>query len=468
MSLPGVRAQLMDLYSALRYRADISTPRVLCIGRKLSGTANLYDPAKYTDESAVIAAFGTNSELHKAWYELVSAGATEIYLEGIDDSEDRFEELEKAYATAETALPDVMVPYGQGTPIDGTQPTDGAYADISVSGSIELVDDESHTFAGNTFVVDYPYNVSAVVVYSNDATPIAYTISTDYTFDSETGVVTRVTTGTIPDTAGLEVLVTYSYSSDYANQLATWCERFTDLGIPCIGVIGCQPLAKDVGDEDDYINEARKQSEIAILLEDLPDRETALAERGKFISIVLGETKFVGQDADWGFNNGACPYAALIATLAVQSAPTNKPIYNVNTMRYTFSRSQLETLVDLGIVPVNIDFYDRPIAVDATTYAKNGSDYWRLTTVRIALEAVKQVALVASKFIGEGATLERRNALETAIRGVLQNMKVAGALNDADFHITFYQLTNSATVDLLLTPAWEIRTITETVTIKTD
>jgi hypothetical protein len=47
-------------------------------------------------------------------------------------------------------------------------------------------------------------------------------------------------------------------------------------------------------------------------------------------------------------------------------------------------------------------------------------------------------------------------------------MKTVGALNDADFHITFYQLTNSATVDLILTPAWEIRSITETVTIKTD
>lgn len=464
MALPGVRAQLIDQFSALRYRDQINTPRVLCIGRKLSaGNAVLYDPQKYETENAVVTAFGSASELHKAWIELTQCGATDIYLEAIHATNDRFDELEAAYQTAETILPDIIVPYGVGTDSDGSQPSDGAYANVIATDDITS---EEHTVVSGGFVVDYPYSISDVTVTSDDATPVPYVEDSDYSFDAATGVFVTIEGGDISD--GASVLVSYTYSGSYANQLATWCERFTDLGIPCIGVIGCQPLEKAVEDADDYINEAQKQTELATLITALPDKEEDLGDRGKFISVVLGETKIVGQDSDWGFNDGACPYAALMASLQPQSAPTNKTLYNVSAIRYRLSRSQLETLVNLNLAPINVDPQQRAMVVDAPTYSPEGSDYWRLTTMRIAVEAMKQVALVAQKYIGEGATVARRNALETAIRGTLQNMKSAGALNDADFFIQFYPLSNSATVDLILRPAWEIRTITETVTIRTD
>jgi hypothetical protein len=384
MALPGVRAQLMDLYSSLRYRSDIATSRVLVIGRhNLSdATVVLYDPTKYTDESSVVSAFGEGSELHRAWCECLQAGASDIYLEAISDTEERFSELEKAYAMAETAIPDILVPYGRGTPTSaddpdalpaGTQPTDGAYANLTSTQSVALVDNEEHTFTADTFVVDLPYSVDNLIVYSDAATPLAYEEDTDFSYNSATGVVTRVTAGDI--TEGATVIVTYDYAANYANQLATWCERFTDLGIPCIGVIGCQPLEKARGDANDYVSELQKQAELAALLLELPDKENDLGERGKFISVVLGETQYYGEDADFGFDNGACAYAGKIALLPVQSAPTNKALYNISSLRYAFSRSQLETLGELGVVAINTNFYEQPIAVDATTYAKSGSDY---------------------------------------------------------------------------------------------
>jgi len=475
MALPGVRAQLMDLYSALRYRSDIATPRVLCIGRMLvSGAANLHDPARYTTEASVVSAFGTGSELHKAFVELLQSGATDIWLEAISPSADRFEQLELAYESAEGALPEIIVPYGKGTDTSGVdagvQPTDGAYANVSSS---ENVTNEVQTFLTDTITVNLPYEVTVSSVTGHTrATPVEFEENTHYTYDSTSGVITRVD---VEDgiEEGESVQVDYSYEANYANQLATWCERFTDLGIPCIGVIGCQPLEKSEGDDADYINESQKQDELDDLLDELPVRgsetvDADLGERGKYISVVLGECKMVSQNSSWGFNNCACPYAGKMATLPVQSAPTNKPLYNVNALRYTFSRSYAETFTDAGVTCVSIDSNDSPSIVDATTYAAEGSDYWRLSTIRITMEAIKQVTLASMKFIGEGASNERRNALETAIRGVLHNMKRAGALNDADFHITFYASEHTATVDLILTPAWEIRIIRETVTIQTD
>jgi hypothetical protein len=122
-------------------------------------------------------------------------------------------------------------------------------------------------------------------------------------------------------------------------------------------------------------------------------------------------------------------------------------------------------MVDKGVVPVALNYSNIPVWIDAQTFAGEGSDYRRLTTLRIVFDAVSVVRQVAQSFIGEAATIETRNALESAITKGLMGMQQLGALLASDFTVTYDSANNSATIDLVLTPAFELRSIEVTVAV---
>ena len=71
----------------------------------------------------------------------------------------------------------------------------------------------------------------------------------------------------------------------------------------------------------------------------------------------------------------------------------------------------------------------------------------------------RSVRQVCQKFIGQPSTMEIRNAMETAITSGLRGMQLLGALLGSDFSVTYIPSQNKALIDLVLTPAFELKTI---------
>jgi hypothetical protein len=194
----------------------------------------------------------------------------------------------------------------------------------------------------------------------------------------------------------------------------------------------------------------------------LTDREANnFTSYGPYLSVVAAELQPIGYNNTYsfGYSNGAAMYAGYITTLDAWSSPTGKVIYNVSKIRYNPTRTQQQSLINKGIVPVALNFNRTPTWVDAQTFAKATSDYTRLTTLRIVFDAVQMVRGVAQNFIGEASNVQTRNALDTAITSGLRNMQIAGALMDSNFVVSYIPSENKAIVDLVLRPAFELRNI---------
>ena len=63
------------------------------------------------------------------------------------------------------------------------------------------------------------------------------------------------------------------------------------------------------------------------------------------------------------------------------------------------------------------------------------------------------------KFIGQPSTLQVRNSMETSITAGLRGMQMLGAILDSDFNIRYIAGENKALIDLVLTPAFELKNI---------
>ena len=113
-----------------------------------------------------------------------------------------------------------------------------------------------------------------------------------------------------------------------------------------------------------------------------------------------------------------------------------------------------------------LDFNRVPTWVDAQTFGRATSDYTRLSNLRIVYDAILMVRQVAQKFIGEGSTIENRNALDAAITSGLRGMQQLGAILASDFTVTYIANENTAEVNLVLRPAFELRIIEVTVSIQ--
>jgi len=175
--------------------------------------------------------------------------------------------------------------------------------------------------------------------------------------------------------------------------------------------------------------------------------------------VIASEVKPVNYDADWGYANGATTFAAAISRMSSFTSPVNKTAYNVASLRYNPSRAQQVKLADLGVNFVALNFNKIPVFVEGLTMASGASDYTRISTVRIITEAGLLVRQVCQKFVGEASTLQTRNSMETAITSALRGMQQVGALLDSDFTVSYFPAQNKAFVDLVLTPAFELKNI---------
>jgi len=162
---------------------------------------------------------------------------------------------------------------------------------------------------------------------------------------------------------------------------------------------------------------------------------------------------------DYGYSNGAASLAATMSRTPSYTGLTNKALYNIQALRYAPTRVQQTSLNDAAVNAVVLNFNKIAVFGGAVTYSATNSDYLRLSTKRIVDEASQLVRQVCQKFIGEPSTIQVRNSMETAISSGLRGMQIKGALLESDFNVTYVPSDNMAIVDLVLTPAFELNSI---------
>jgi hypothetical protein len=230
---------------------------------------------------------------------------------------------------------------------------------------------------------------------------------------------------------------------------------------PCFAVMGVKPYYG--------ISEVMTPSQVAshLALTNLPlnTGESAVKEVGRFVTVIASEVKSAGYPDRFGYANGASAYAAALSRMAAYVSPVNKTVFNLAKMRYNGSRASLNSLSDRSVNSIILNFNRAPIFSDGLTFASSSSDFTRLSTLKIVNEAALLVRQVCQKFVGEASTIQTRNSMETAITSALRGMQQLGALLDSDFTISYIAAENKAVVDLVLTPAFELKSIDVSISI---
>ena len=409
MAIPGVTTTIRDRFYTVS-RSDAPTgPRVVAIARRSTadGTGDIQDldVVRALNEADVITAFGDGSDAHKAFIELVSAGAERIYIVplpsatdfdhstgGLDDGSGSNDIFQEAFDAAEAAIPDIIVAWGR-----GSNPND----------------------------------------WDDGATP-SVSNQDEYGFHADNSTVV---------------------TSNWAYKVGAACKAISENTNPCIGVIGIKPY---VTVSAERMTPGQISTHLGVA--NLPDKDGSdlFKSVGSYITVVAGEVKplnYSSGTTSFGYANGASHFAATMSTLPSYHSTINKPLFNIESVRYSPTRTQQGNLAGKGVNPIIINFNKIAVFGESLTFAQTTSDYTRLTTKRIIDDATSVVRQVCQKFIGQASNVQVRNAMETAITSGLRGMQVRGALLSSDFTVTYVPNENKAIVDLVLTPAFELKNI---------
>jgi len=422
MALPGVKTVIKDRFYSIS-RQDIPVgPKICLIARRntADNTGNVrdLDVVQATTEEDVISAFGENSDAHRGYFELIAGGAERIFIvplpsdttwtysSGEVDSDDfggtPAELLDAMFEAAESIQPDIIVPWGRG--------------------------------AKST---DFDFSAGATPTWPGD----------DFGF--------------VADNA--------SSANSFVAKIGAKIKAISENSYPCFAVLGVKPY---VNGASEIMTPGEVSTHVGTSgLSTLINRTNATFDSGtnegvgKYVVIIATEVKPVNYVSTWGFANGATTFAAAISRMASFTSPVNKTAYNVASIRYNPTRTQQSLLADRGCNFVALNFNKVPVFVEGLTMAQPTSDYTRISTFRIITEASTLVRQVCQKFVGEASTLQTRNSMETAITSALRGMQQMGALLNSDFSVSYVAAENKAFIDLVLTPAFELKTIEVQVSI---
>ena len=209
----------------------------------------------------------------------------------------------------------------------------------------------------------------------------------------------------------------------------------------------------------------------------ITDENNKAMDLGWYTSLVVGpEPIMVSDKLGTYYGSPAIAYGALNASLPASSAPTNKALIGVKGMRYKLSNKQMNQITGNRMICFKLKNEGStstnnsiPYVVDGCTCASEGSDYTRLTTVKVVTEVIDQIREVADPFIGEPNTVEQRNALSALISKRLSYLLEQGVILYYSFEIS---ATNSqvalgeCSIALTLVPPQELRKITTVVALK--
>jgi len=413
MALPGVTTILKDRFYSISRQDTPVGPRIVVIAKRstASGTGNILDldVIQVTNEANVITAFGQDSDCHRAYVELVAGGADRIYMVPLPST---------AVVQAGTALLEADI--------------------LATTGGSSIFED--------VFTAVEAAQPDIIVPWGRGGHPNDWESPATPGNDAGFGFYADDTT-TVANSMVLKI----------ANAIKTINEN----SHPCYAVMGVKPYYSTA----EVMTPSQVSSHLA--LSNLPSNAsgTDLYEVGRFVVVIATELRTAGYPESWGYANGACALAASLSRMASYVSPVNKVVFNVAKMRYNGSRTSLNALSDACVNSIILNFNRAPIFSDGLTYADATSDFTRLSTLRIVNEATLLVRQVCQKFIGEASTIQTRNSMETAITSAIRGMMQLGALLDGDFTVSYVPAENKAIVDMVVTPAFELKSIEVQVSI---
>ena len=269
--------------------------------------------------------------------------------------------------------------------------------------------------------------------------------------------------GYIYDTS---LYIPYTTTDNFARHLAQHCFYTSLQSYPTHGVIGCDKLT---GVTLSTISE--RVDDICALNLDMYAKKyngnniyTANNRPysiGRCISVVFAQYAVTTGNGHGYVTSGASGYAGMLSTLPADISSTNQDIsIDPNSLMLNLSNYQLTRLNTQGIVCFR-KVGEAVKVVDGITQDEMDSPYRRLSTIKVMNATAKLLRDAIQPFIGKVRTDETLNAMETAIKSVLN--KITGVL------ITNYSYTIATSVDdnylgivrikYLITPAYEIKQV---------
>jgi hypothetical protein len=264
--------------------------------------------------------------------------------------------------------------------------------------------------------------------------------------------------------------------NNFAEQLAIFCANSTMRNNETLGSISVRPLhpsKNNLAGIQEYVQKLVARGNNYFYRDDLGnyvyDSDGNKLDVGRYISVTVGEP-IVAQNAIGKYAAPiAASYAGLISVLSSGNSTTNKLLPNAQGLRFDFSPPQLDALVGARYVVLQNKLGRGVVVVDGVTSAQKGSDYCRLSTLRITTSAVHLIRQVCDPFIGGKNNLVTRNAMGTEIDQALAAMKKAGDLQDYSYTITSSTadaVMGNALIELTLVPAFELRNIKLVVSLR--
>ena len=274
---------------------------------------------------------------------------------------------------------------------------------------------------------------------------------------------------------------TVNLNSSFHYELALLCAVLTYRTKMTHGFIDVKPNSNTtlVGIQK-HVDELLKYNNIHYMKDaegnDIVDTEGNKMDLGWYTSVVVGpEPVIVSDTLGTYYGSPAIAYAALNASLKPESAPTNKALPGVKGMKYKFSNKQMDALIGNRMVVFKLKkegtatASSTPYVVDGCTSGAPGSDYARISTVKVVTDVVDQIREVSDPFLGEPNTIEQRNALSSLISKRLSYLLEKGEILHYEFEInaTIQQvILGECSISLTLVCPQELRKITTVVALR--
>lgn len=275
---------------------------------------------------------------------------------------------------------------------------------------------------------------------------------------------------------------TVNPNSGFHNELALLCAVLTYRTKMTHGFIDVKPNSNTtLKGVQEYVSKLLKYNNVHYMKDsdgnDIIDSTGSKMDIGWYTSLVVGPEPIISSDTlGTYYGSPSIVYAALCGSLRPQSAPTNKPLPGVKGMKYKFSNKQMNELVGNRMVVFKLKnegvaatASSTPYVVDGCTCGAPGSDYGRISTVKVVTDVVDQIREVADPFLGEPNTVEQRNALSALISKRLSYLMDQGEITYYKFEInaTVQQvILGECSISLTLAAPQELRKITTVVALR--
>lgn len=269
-------------------------------------------------------------------------------------------------------------------------------------------------------------------------------------------------------------------NQDFAYELALFCAINSYKNKTILGFIDTKPLVdtslRSVQAHANYlsnlnVNYYMKDSNGSYIY----DSTGNLTDLGKFISVVAGSQPLRSHAVhSLRECSPAIMYAASTSVLLPQSSPMNKKIRGTIGVKYAFSNSQLNSIIGNRLVAIGVKsaqrggYLEGAFVIDAPTCAREGSEYGRLTTLKVFRKVADMLRVVADPYIGEPNSIESRNALSAAISKCLDNGLESGMFSEYSFTLVAGSgdALDESKLELAIRPPSELRKISTVMGIK--